>query len=272
MADSYSLCLIGAMDRLWFQQIILFPESTSLLVPKTLKQHHLLVTESSEQLSSTLSLPTDPPKEEVLSDASSPLPEHDIPSESKPESVNEEEEEEEEEQQERPTRLNPITQRARSHSSSPSSTGKRPKTMRRSSSLRRLKKSMSCRTLGELELEEVRGFMDLGFIFKKEYLSPRMMSVVPGLQRLGLINKNKQDPDFVVDSTGISEDHDKIREEEGEDEKGIIRPYLSEAWLINRPDSPLLSLSIPRVSAAADMKKHLKFWARTVALVVKQEC
>lgn len=49
----------------------------------------------------------------------------------------------------------------------------------------KLYKSMSCKTLGELELEEVKGFMDLGFIFKKENLSPRMMSLVPGLQRLG---------------------------------------------------------------------------------------
>lgn len=124
---------------------------------------------------------------------------------------------------------------------------------------------MSCRTLGELELEEVKGFMDLGFIFKEEHLSPRMMSVIPGLQRLGLY-KNKQTTNLI--GSEVAED-DKIREEE--EERGIIRPYLSEAWLIKRPDSPLLNLRLPRVSAAADMKKHLRFWARTVASVIQQE-
>ncbi|KAE8719079.1 putative Peroxidase 21 precursor [Hibiscus syriacus] len=59
----------------------------------------------------------------------------------------------------------------------------------------------------------------------------------------------------------------------GQEEKKrvVIRPYFSEAWLIKRPDSPLLNQRVPRVSAVADMKKHLKFWARTVASVVQQE-
>ena len=48
---------------------------------------------------------------------------------------------------------------------------------------KRLRKSMSCKTLGELELEEVKGSVDLGFVFKKENICSRMMSVVPGLQR-----------------------------------------------------------------------------------------
>lgn len=117
---------------------------------------------------------------------------------------------------------------------------------------------MSCRSLKELELEEVKGFVDLGFVFKKEHMSPRMMSLLPGLQRLSLFRNKRQ-----------KEEEGK---EEEETERGIIRPYLSEAWLIKRPDSPLLNLKIPRVCAAADMKKHLKFWARTVASVLQQEC
>lgn len=188
-------------------------------------------------------------------------------------SSNEEEEEEEEDkdidQKERRVRLS-LAQRisTRSHSSSPS-TQKRPKYFRRSGSLTILPKSMSCRSLGELELEEVKGFMDLGFIFKKEYLSPRMMSVVPGLQRLGLY-QNRQN--INLRESKEAEDHDElIRKQEEDEEKGIIRPYLSESWLIKRPDSPLLNLRVPRVSVAADMKKHLKFWARTVASEIQPE-
>lgn len=162
----------------------------------------------------------------------------------------------------RPTRLNIIAGRVRSHSSSPL-TQKRPRNLRRWGSTVVMQKSMSCRSLWDLELEEVKGFMDLGFIFKKEHLNPQMISIIPGLQRVGSY-ENKH-------SSEIGKD-DEMEKEEYEHERGIMRPYLSEAWLIKRPDSPLLNLRIPKVIAAADMKKHLKFWARTVASEVQQEC
>ncbi|XP_068669502.1 uncharacterized protein [Aristolochia californica] len=102
---------------------------------------------------------------------------------------------------------------------------------------RRLPKMSSCKSFAELENEEIKGFMDLGFIFKEDQVTDHVMSVIPGLRKLG------------------------------EKKKLITRPYLSEAWLINRPNSPLLDLRMPPISAAsgADMKKHLRFWARTVA-------
>lgn len=121
---------------------------------------------------------------------------------------------------------------------------------------------MSCWSLGELELREVKGFMDLGFTFKKEHPSPRMMSLIPGLQRLEVYKNKENVPKHLKG--------DQFEEEEEEDERGVIRPYLSEAWLINRPSSPLLNLRVPRVSEAADMKKHLRFWARIVASEVLQ--
>lgn len=135
---------------------------------------------------------------------------------------------------------------------------------------------MSMRSLGELELEELKGLMDLGFTFKKENINPRMMSLVPGLQRLrvGAHSNNKKtqnssDDDDVEELANKDDDHDG-----GDDEVEIevTRPYLSEAWLIKRPDSPLLNLRLPTtVSSAADMKKHLKSWARTVASEIQQE-
>lgn len=90
------------------------------------------------------------------------------------------------------------------------------------------------------------------------------MSVVPGLQRLA--HKNKQ-------STKLTNDAEVAKDDETEEgkEKRVIRPYLSEAWLINRPDSPLLNLKIPSASTADDMKKLIKFWARTVASVILEQ-
>lgn len=180
----------------------------------------------------------------------------------------------------RPTRLNMLANRmlirsqSSDHQNRPrknricSSSTSSPGYATAAAAAQKLQKSMSCRSLGELELEEVKGFIDLGFTFKKEHLSPRMMSLVPGLQRLGVSNskklRNKYD-DFAEIEVAPNEDKDD--EKEGE----VMRPYLSEAWLIKRPDSPLLNLRLPRVSAAADMKKHLKFWARTVASEIHQE-
>ncbi|XP_030518431.1 uncharacterized protein LOC115731892 [Rhodamnia argentea] len=184
----------------------------------------------------------------------SPLTSHSCssldPSYSSMEDTNKSEEAEEEI---RPTRVtNLIVSRARrSHSSSPS-THKRPG--KQSSEAKKLYKCMSCRNFEELEMKEVKGFMDLGFIFEKEHLSPRMMSIIPGLQRLG------QD-------TSIR----KNANEEEEGKREIMRPYLSEAWLIRRPDSPLLNLRVPRVYAPSNMKKRLRFWARTVASAIQRE-
>ncbi|KAL5740750.1 hypothetical protein ACOSP7_029632 [Xanthoceras sorbifolium] len=259
MADQYILCLIGAMDHLWFNHIVLFSsEPTSLLLAKTLKPPQF--TTSSESLtglssSSSLSPPSDEEEEEKTSSDSSPVT---------PLGVSNNEE--------RPTRLNLITGRARSHSSSPSTQKRRQRSLRHSESMLTLQKSMSFRSLCELELEEVQGFMDLGFIFKKEHLDQRMMSVVPGLQRVGLY-KNKKKPELDFEASRhheISKDDETDHEQE-EYEKGIMRPYLSEAWLIKRPGSPLLKLRMPRVSASADMKKHLRFWAKTVASEINLE-
>ncbi|KAI9152766.1 hypothetical protein LWI28_000768 [Acer negundo] len=278
MADQYILCLIGAMDHLWFNRIVLFSsEPTSLLANKTLKppQPPTTSSESLTGLSSTssFSIPEEEEEEKSSSD-SSPFTHLD-------DSNNEEEKNEMDLKQRRPTRLNLISDRARSHSSSPSTQIRRRPRRRllrhsdstHSDSMVTLQKSTSFRSFCDLELEEVKGFMDLGFIFKKEDLSPRMMSVVPGLQRVGLY-KNKHNPELEFDEAS----HEIINDDGGDDdeneqeeyEKSIMRPYLSEAWLIKRPDSPLLNLRMPRVSASADMKKHLRFWAKTVASTVNQ--
>lgn len=157
-------------------------------------------------------------------------------------------------QEKRTTRLNivigrplfqlqpPPRQKIHSHSSSPDmSTCSQAKSRRRTP-----KKNMrSHRSLSELENYEPKGFMDLGFTFPGEKLSPQLMTTVPVLQRLA---------------------------EEGEgrrhsNEECVKRPHLSESWQISSHGSPPFNLQmLSRSPQVADMKKHLRFWARKVNL------
>lgn len=105
----------------------------------------------------------------------------------------------------------------------------------------------SWKSLSDLEIEEVQGFMDLGFVFNKDEMNPSILNIIPGLQEKRPEEKQEE------------EEHDRVR-----------RPYLSEAWLVQRSDPPKLNL-VDRGSAV-DMKQQLKAWARTVASNVRQEC
>lgn len=138
-----------------------------------------------------------------------------------------------------------------------------------------LEKMISCKSLCELELEEVKGFMDLGFVFDTENMSKRMMSVLPGLQRLELGKKEDQNglsDDF--SSSVLYDDGNEMgigeKEVEENGKRKIRRPYLSEAWLIKRSDSPLVNLGTPSVCSGADMKKHVKYWAKNVASAIQK--
>ncbi|XVE96736.1 hypothetical protein REPUB_Repub02eG0248300 [Reevesia pubescens] len=273
MAENFSLCLIGAMDSLWFHQIILFPQPFSLYLPKTLKPQENYSKSTITSPSSSLSLSSS--LAEDVSSAVCPLPHQENSGISSPLTPpDDSKNEEDKEVKKRPTRVSLRSNRSRSHSSSPS-TQKRQRNHRHSTSCSlggKLQKSMNCRSLKDLELEEVKGFMDLGFIFEKEHLNPRMISVVPGLLRLGFFKTKQKKTELMNLAADELPKDDDIEAEQEEEIRGVIRPYLSEAWLIKRPDSPLLNLRVPRVYAAADMKKHLKFWARTVASEVHQEC
>lgn len=101
------------------------------------------------------------------------------------------------------------------------------------------------RSLSELETEEVQGFKDLGFTFdKKEMLSPSVVNILPGLQ-------DKREEDLGVEN--------KVR-----------RPYLSEAWLVQSCCPPTPNWA-SRMSSE-EVKAQIKFWARSVASNVRQEC
>ncbi|XP_054803886.1 uncharacterized protein LOC129307051 [Prosopis cineraria] len=248
------------MDRLWFHQIVFFSECTASVSPKDVEVALLI----SESLSFPSLLP--PPDELLENSTKEPLsPESQVSS--KTVSQNMQDDSNKVGLRGRPKTVNLSRNSVRLHSSS-SSTPNGHMQFRKLATARRLQKSMSYRTQGELELEEVKGFIDLGFIFKKENVSARMMNVVPGLQRLSM-HRNKADKELIDASKEVEDD--SFEKEEDKSNVGITRPYLSEAWLIKRPDSQLLNLKIPRLCSAADMKKHLRFWAKTVAFEIDQE-
>ncbi|MCL7048661.1 hypothetical protein MKW94_028676 [Papaver nudicaule] len=277
----YSPHLLGTMDRLWFQQVIFSPVEPIQHPTTTHKNSNLkplqvipmsspsndgiMCTNSSPNLESTLL------DHEPLSTISDSSPNLITPKES--DELGKEKDDEmkmENYKMKRPKRLSLVGSKSRCRSSSPSLYTKIPAHITRNrvidlhgnitTSSSKLRKTMSCKSLWELEYEEVKGFMDLGFRFDKEQICPRMMSVIPGLQRLDSLEFQE----LISSSTSTSTSS-------LEEEEIVERPYLSEAWLIKKPNSPLLNLRMPPVTASNDMKNHLRFWARTVACAVKLE-
>ncbi|KAK6919689.1 Protein of unknown function DUF1685 [Dillenia turbinata] len=124
------------------------------------------------------------------------------------------------------------------------------------SNLRSRRTRGNSKSLSELEFEELKGFMDLGFVFSEGDKDSRLVEIIPGLQRLGR------------------------KTEEGEEtedfsEQGVSRPYLSEAWEVldqrkkEKRENPLSNWQIPAIQSDLDMKDHLKFWAHMVASTVR---
>ncbi|KAK4589565.1 hypothetical protein RGQ29_020218 [Quercus rubra] len=116
----------------------------------------------------------------------------------------------------------------------------------------RKRKSGESKSLSDLEFEELKGFMDLGFVFSEEDRNSSLASVIPGLHRLG-----KKD--------------DK---EEAVDESTIPRPYLSEAWEVldeRKRENRLMNFRVPfpALNNETRMKDTLRLWAHTVASTVR---
>ncbi|XP_022954447.1 uncharacterized protein LOC111456711 [Cucurbita moschata] len=99
------------------------------------------------------------------------------------------------------------------------------------------------KSLSELEFEELKGFMDMGFVFTEEDKDSSLAWIVPALNR---------------------------GRKEGEEEMGgeILRPYLSEAWEAMELRMPLMKKwRFP--GNETDMKDNLKWWAHAVASTVR---
>ncbi|XP_015169234.1 uncharacterized protein [Solanum tuberosum] len=126
---------------------------------------------------------------------------------------------------------------------------------------RRTKKGLS-KSLSELEYEELKGFMDLGFEFSEEDVNSSLVEIIPGLQKLRK-NRNSDDDQQKVN---FYEKSDQLR----------ARPYLSEAWGVvekkkKMKTNPLMNWKVPETSNEIDIKHSLKWWAHTVASSVKQQ-
>eukprot|EP01018_Ginkgo_biloba_P015857 Gb_38224 [translate_table: standard] len=101
----------------------------------------------------------------------------------------------------------------------------------------------------DMEVEEVKGFMELGFSFTQDELSPRVMTLLPGLRRLTCTRQEK-----INTLTN--------------------KPHVSEGSMFQMSTSPEFSLppgwKIPAPNhKGLDMKERLKLWARYVAFSVK---
>ncbi|KAK7335427.1 hypothetical protein VNO80_27266 [Phaseolus coccineus] len=119
---------------------------------------------------------------------------------------------------------------------------------------RSFRKEKASRSLSDLEFKELKGFMDLGFVFSEEDKDSRLVSLIPGLQRLG------------------REDAGEVNSQLDIDETVICRPYLSEAWGVldqKKAVNPLLNWRVPVVGNEIDMKDNLRFWAHRVASIVR---
>ncbi|KAK4766488.1 hypothetical protein SAY87_008130 [Trapa incisa] len=122
----------------------------------------------------------------------------------------------------------------------------------------RKKKKWNSRTrsMSELEFEELKGFMDLGFVFfEQDKDSVDLVSIIPGLQRLG----KRQGLEVEEGGGGAAKIVGSV---------SIQRPYLSEAWEI--PDGgkkvdPLVNWKVTDLGNEMAVKDQLRFWAHAVA-------
>ena len=133
-----------------------------------------------------------------------------------------------------------------------------PESAKKAKIERRRKKGGS-KSLTDLQFEELKGFMDLGFVFSEEDKDSNLASIIPGLKKLG-----KKDHDH---------DHGEEDKEAFDDESAISRPYLSEAWEVmekrKKVKKPLMDWRFPSLSNEMDMKDNLRWWAHTVASTVR---
>lgn len=128
------------------------------------------------------------------------------------------------------------------------------------SNVRRTRKGKS---MSDLEYEELKGFMDLGFVFSEEdHKDSDLVSILPGLQRL--VKKD----DGVVQVT--------TEEEDKSNENRVARPYLSEAWdhcggrKGKKQITPEMKWRVPApVTNEVDLKDNLRLWAHAVASTIR---
>lgn len=128
---------------------------------------------------------------------------------------------------------------------------------RRFSRRERGRKGMK-RSLSALEFEEVKGFMDLGFVFDEEAeKDTSLVSIIPGLQKLRKM---------------ASDDEEQVISYKEKSSGHVSRPYLSEAWGVSserKGHKKSTKWKIPYAQNEIKMKDHLRVWAHNVASTVR---
>ncbi|GMN67241.1 hypothetical protein TIFTF001_036312 [Ficus carica] len=131
------------------------------------------------------------------------------------------------------------------------------------------------KSLSDLEFEELKGFLDLGFVFtEEECKDSKLVSMIPGLQRFckkcGTTDRSEEKDDV------LHQEDDRIQSKIERRSEGISRPYLSEAWDVldseyqnRKRDENMMNWKIPTLVTDVDMKDQLRFWAHTVASTVR---
>lgn len=137
--------------------------------------------------------------------------------------------------------------------------------------------------LTEMDLEELRGFFDLGFKFSGADLSPRMTATLPALelyqavesvqQRL-LQQQRQRAPPLPPASQSLPPPPPPPPPPPGSTATfAQIPPTELGGLLAAAAPSPPEQWIIPSASyRPADMKSHLRVWAQTVACTVRQAC
>ncbi|MCE3049285.1 hypothetical protein HAX54_044520 [Datura stramonium] len=124
----------------------------------------------------------------------------------------------------------------------------------------RTKMGRLSKSLSELEYEELKGFIDLGFEFSEDDVNSSLVEIIPGLQKF----RKNRDTDDDQQKMNFFEKSNQSR----------ARPYLSEAWGVlekKKKKNPLANWKVPETSSEIDIKHSLKWWAHTVASSVKQQ-
>ena len=116
------------------------------------------------------------------------------------------------------------------------------------------RKKGTSKSLSDLEFDELKGFMDLGFVFSEEdNKDSKLVEIIPGLQRLGKKEGEEES-------------------KEADDKAEVSRPYLSEAWEVyerRRKENPFSNWRVPALGNKIDMKDSLRSWAHTVASTIR---
>lgn len=125
---------------------------------------------------------------------------------------------------------------------------------------RRKKKGFS-KSLSDLEYQELKGFMDLGFVFSEEDKDSNLASIIPGLQRLGQQSEGNIDISAFLDDKKSNNNAERL---------AVARPYLSESWEVlekKRRENCLMNWKVPASvsNSEIDMKDYLRSWAHSVA-------